>query len=175
MTDAEFSRPVRLDTLGEGERTITLAAEPAERAALARRFTLAALDRLEAEVRMRRDGTTIHLRGTLRAAVTQTCVASGEPLPVTLAEDFNLRFEPTNTEGTDGEEIGLSEADCDTVFYAGSAIDVGEAVAETLLLALDPFPRHPDADAILRAAGVLSEEDAGPFAALKALRDQRPQ
>jgi uncharacterized metal-binding protein YceD (DUF177 family) len=175
MTDAEFSRPVRLDTLGEGERTIALVAEPAERAALARRFTLAALDRLEAEVRMRRTGPTVHLRGTLHAAVTQTCVASGEPLPVTLMEDFNLRFEPANAEGADGEEIGLSEADCDTVFYEGSAIDVGEAVAETLLLALDPFPRHPDADAILRAAGVLSEEDAGPFAALKALRDHRPQ
>jgi len=70
------------------------------------------------------------------------------------------------------EEVELSEADCDVIGYEGGAIDLGEAVAETLALALDPFPRSPDADAALREAGVLSEEDAGPFAALKALKEK---
>jgi len=40
------------------------------------------------------------------------------------------------------------------VFYDGASIDVGEAVAETLLLNLDPYPRAPGAEQALRAAGV---------------------
>ena len=171
MTDNEFARLVRLDTLGEGERTIAITANQEERAALARRFRLVAIDRLEAEVRMARTGKVVRLRGSVTAEVTQSCVASGEPLPTTVSEPFALRFVPAGEAPDDPvEEIGLSEEDCDTLFYEDAAIDIGEAVAETMILALDPFPRHPDADAILRAAGVLKEEDAGPFAALKALR-----
>ena len=39
-----------------------------------------------------------------------------------------------------------------------------------MALALDPYPRAPGAEAVLRAAGVVSEEEAGPFGALAALR-----
>jgi uncharacterized metal-binding protein YceD (DUF177 family) len=64
----------------------------------------------------------------------------------------------------------------DVVFYAGTAIDLGEAVAETMSLSLDPWPRVADAEAVLRDAGVKGEEEAlaqtGPFAALAALKDK---
>ena len=70
------------------------------------------------------------------------------------------------------EEIELDADDCDTIGYDGAAVDLGEAAAETLYLALDPFPRAPDADAKLKAAGVIGEGEAGPFAALKGLRDR---
>ncbi len=50
----EFSRPIELARLARRRRSIEIAAEPAERAALAERFDLLALDRLEAEVRLRR-------------------------------------------------------------------------------------------------------------------------
>jgi hypothetical protein len=62
----------------------------------------------------------------------------------------------------------------DVVFYDQAAIDVGEAVAETLALSLDPWPRSPDAEAILREAGVKreGEEEKGPFAALASLKDK---
>ncbi len=60
------------------------------------------------------------------------------------------------------------------VFYDRAEIDVGEAVAETLALNLDPWPRAPDAEAALRAAGVKreGEEERGPFAALAGLKDK---
>ena len=58
------------------------------------------------------------------------------------------------------------------VFYDASAIDVGEAVAETLLLNLDPYPRAPDAEEALKEAGVKSEEEVGPLGALSGLGDQ---
>lgn len=167
----EFSRPIRIDTIGETPRSIAIAAEAAEREALARRFMLVSIGGLEAEAEVRRDGEIIFVEGRLRAEVAQSCVASGEPLPASIDAPFILRFVPEERLDA-AEEIELSEEDCDTLAYAGGAIDLGEAVAETLALTLDPFPRGPDADAALKAAGVLDESDAGPFAALKGLRDR---
>jgi uncharacterized metal-binding protein YceD (DUF177 family) len=173
MTGAEFSRPVRIDALGEPPRPMTIAAEPGERAALAARFGLVALDRLEAELTLSRTGEEVTARGTLQAAVVQACVASGAPVPATLAAPFDILFRPQVAADAD-EEIELSESEMDVVFYDQAAIDVGEAVAETLALSLDPWPRSPDAEAILREAGVKreGEEEKGPFAALASLKDK---
>jgi uncharacterized metal-binding protein YceD (DUF177 family) len=167
----EFARPIRLDTIGEEPRAIAIEADADERAALARRFDLAALDRLTAELRLRRAGEIVHAEGTVEAAVTQACVATGEPLPSRLAVPLVLRFVPEPLIA-EQEEVELGAEDCDTVGYAGGAVDIGEATAETLYLALDPFPRAPDADETLKAAGLLGEAEAGPFAALKALREK---
>ena len=97
-------------------------------------------------------------------------MVTAAPLPAQVEEDFAILFLPEPGEGAD--EVELSEEECDTVFYTGGAVDLGEAAAETLALALDPFPRSPDAEAALKAAGVLSEEEAGPFGALAALKDK---
>lgn len=166
----EFSRPVPLDSIGESPRTIAVEAKPAERAALARRFGLKALDRLEGEARVLRRAGGIYAEGRLRADVVQACVATDDPLPVKIDEPFTIRFAPAGEPA--GDEIELSAEECDTVFYEGGAIDLGEALAETMALALDPFPRSPNADAALKQAGVLSEGEAGPFGALAGLRDR---
>ena len=52
---------------------------------------------------------------------------------------------------------------------------IGPAVADTLALVLDPYPRGPNADAALRAAGVMNEEQAGPFAVLAKLKGEKPE
>lgn len=166
----EFSRPIRLDTIGGTPRPITIEASEEERAALARRFVLVELGRLEATGTVHRDGETVLVEGRLRAEATQSCVASGEPVGATIDTPFNLRFVPEESELP--EELELRAEDCDTLTYAGGAIDLGEAVAETLAVSLDPYPRSPDAEAALKAAGVVPEDEAGPFAALKALRDK---
>lgn len=164
----EFSRPHRLDTIGAGESRVAIEADAGERAALARRFGLIALDRLAADYTVRRDAAGILARGHLSGAVVQACSVTGDPVPAKIEEDFAIRFLPEGS--AEGDEVELSAEDCDTVFYTGGAIDLGEAAAETLALALDPFPRSPGAEAALREAGVLSEEEAGPFAALAALK-----
>jgi uncharacterized metal-binding protein YceD (DUF177 family) len=172
----EFARPQRLDRIGAGESSISIAADPDERAALAARFGLLAIERLETGYALRRDAAGIRATGHLSAAVIQACVVTGDPVPATVEEDFDLRFVPEPAEGAD--EVELSEDECDTVFFTGGAIDLGEAAAETLALALDPFPRSPAAAEALKKAGVLSEEDveatkqesAGPFGALAALK-----
>lgn len=176
MSDIEFSRPHRLDQIGVGESNVHVEANAEECAALAERFDLQALDSLVADYAIRRDAAGIIARGYIKASVVQSCVATGDPVPAKIDEDFAIRFVP-ETDADPNDEIELEEEDCDTVFYTGGAIDLGEAAAETLALSLDPFPRSPNAEAALKKAGVLSEEEArrlaeesGPFGALAALR-----
>lgn len=166
----EFSRLVRLDSLSAESRKVAIEADERERSALKIRFDLIALDRLEAAAECSRNGDVVDVSGTLSGDVIQSCVASGEPVPVRIEEPFMLRFVPQQVLESAAEEVELSADDCDVIGYSAGMIDLGEAAAETLALALDPFPRSPRADEILRAVGVMSEEDAGPFAALKGLK-----
>jgi uncharacterized metal-binding protein YceD (DUF177 family) len=170
----EFSRPVRIDTLGPAPRRVEIAAEETERAALAERFGLLSIDSLSAEAEVSRSGEAVLARGRLHAAVVQSCVATGEPVPDSIAEEFRVEFRPHPEAGAADEEVELVEAELDVVFYEGGAIDLGEAVAESLSLALNPYPRSLAAEAALREAGVKSEEEAraaaSPFAALKGLK-----
>jgi uncharacterized metal-binding protein YceD (DUF177 family) len=172
----EFSRIWRVDTLGTAPRQVEIAADEAERAALAERFGLVAIDRLEAEAALSRHDETVTAVGTLRAAVTQSCVATDEPVEGQVEAPFRIEFRPQPQGGGPDEEIELGEFELDVVFYDGAAVDLGEAVAETLSLSLDPYPRTPGAQAALREAGVKDEEQAAressPFAALQGLKDK---
>ncbi|GBH28934.1 DUF177 domain-containing protein [Sphingobium xenophagum] len=166
----EFSRPVRLDQIGHISGSTSIVADAAEREALMRRFGLLALDALEADYRISEENGSIFARGRVRASLAQACVATGQPVAETIDTDFLLRFVPDDADVVEGAEMELDAEDCDTIGYTGNSIDMGEAVAETVALAMAPYPRAPDADAILREAGVLQEDQAGPFAALLALK-----
>ncbi|WBO22641.1 YceD family protein [Sphingomonas abietis] len=170
----EFSRPYRIDTIGEEPRGVHIEADAAERAALATRFGLVSIDSLSADATIRRDGTRIRAEGKLSGRAVQSCVATGDPIKARVDEHFSLRFDPEG-EAAD-EELELDAGDLDVLPYEGGAIDLGEAVAQGFSLALDPFPRVADADQRLHAAGVIAEEEAerlraetSPFAALKGL------
>ena len=170
----EFSRTHKADAIARLPAQLQIAAEPEERAALAKRFGLAALDRLEADYGLANEDGAIVARGRVRAALAQPCVATGAPVPETIDSDFVLRFVVESGEAMpEGDELELDAEDCDTIGYDGHVIDMGEAVAETMALAMEPVPRAPDADAYLKEAGVLSEEQASPFAALLGLKDKK--
>jgi uncharacterized metal-binding protein YceD (DUF177 family) len=170
----EFSRLYRLDTLSADPRPVGIEADAAECEALARRFGLVGIRRLAAEAELARRGDVVAASGTLRAEVTQSCVATAEPVEAAIEEPFRVEFRPVPAGGRAEEEVELGEGELDVIFHEGAAVDLGEAVAQTLLLALDPYPRSPAAEAALRDAGVKSEEEAraesSPFAALKALK-----
>ena len=170
MTSVEFARPHRVDTIGDDARTVEIEANADERAALARRFELVAIDRLTGSFTIRRDAAGIVADGRVEAAVTQACTITGDPLPATIDESISLRFVPDVEAGQD--EVELADSNIDVIPYEGDAIDLGEVAAETMALALDPFPRGPNAEAVLSEAGVLNEEQAGPFGALAGLKDK---
>lgn len=166
----EFARPQRVDTIGDDARTIEVDADAQERAALAKRFDLIGIEKLTGKFAIRRDAAGIVAEGRVEAAVTQACSITGDPLSATVDEPVALRFVPEVDAGQD--EVELGDGDIDVIPYDGGTIDLGEVAAETMALALDPFPRGPNAEAALKEAGVLTEEQAGPFSALAALKDK---
>jgi uncharacterized metal-binding protein YceD (DUF177 family) len=163
----DFAHRLTLDRIRDGER-IDLVADDAERRAIAERLDLPSLDRLEAHASLTRDGERVRACGRVAAALEQRCVVTGEAVAAHVDEPFEIDFvpEPSST----ADEIELRPEDCDVVFHDGAAIDLGTAIADTLALSLDPYPRSASAEAALREAGVLSEEEAGPFAMLAQLK-----
>ena len=170
MTGAEFSHIVTLADAGPG-RSVTLEADDKARLAIAKRLGLVELDHVSLTAEVRAVAGGIGLRGEVRAALVQSCAATDLPVPATIAEPFDLKYLRDIQPGDeDAIEVELGAEDIDVLPLEHDRVDLGEVAVQTLSLALDPFPRHPDADRILAEKGVLSEEQAGPFAALAALR-----
>jgi uncharacterized metal-binding protein YceD (DUF177 family) len=130
----EFSRPVRIDQIARHAQGVTIAADASEREALARRFNLLALDRLEADYAMSEENGAIVARGRVRAELAQPCVATGVAVPEKIDTDFLLRFVAESVEAAEGEELEIDSEDCDVIGFDGQMIDMGEAVAETVVL-----------------------------------------
>ncbi len=166
MTETEFSRP--MDIRQVDDRPLHLSATEGERAALARRFAIMSIGRLEADLKLDVAGDTIAARGRLRADIVQSCAVSGDDLAVAIDQPIRFRFVP-ETE-IEEEELELGEEDCDDIPFNGQSFDLGEAVAQSLALAIDPYATGPGAEQARREAGILDESAAGAFAALAALK-----
>jgi uncharacterized metal-binding protein YceD (DUF177 family) len=160
-----FSRLIPLVRLSPEPFRQQIQATADERERLAARFDLVALDRLTATVTLRRQqGEIVLLEADFEAAFAQYCVITLEPVSDTVLGSFSLLYGPAEEAGTEVEP-----GPEDTVFEAltGDAIDIGEAVAQELSLALPEFPRHPDAAVDAAAA---AEPVDSAFAALARLR-----
>ena len=162
---------VDIGRMGDGHRQYN--ATPTECAALAQRFDLVAIKRLEADLALKADGPVMTAQGRMIADIVQACAVSGEDLPVSINAPLSFRFVPEQNHRPD-EELELNEADCDEIAYKGTAFDVGEAVAQSLFLAIDPFAIGPQAEAARKKAGILDESALSPFAALAALKPKAP-
>lgn len=167
MSDS-FAHQLRLDQIRDGMR-LDLVADEQERKAVARRLALPSMERLEAHVTLSRAGEVVRVEGRLVAALEQSCVVTGDPVSAHIDEPFLVQFIPEPS-ADPVEEVELGAADCDTVFHDGSVIDLGMAIADTLALSVDPYPRSAGADAALKEAGVLTQEQASPFAVLAGLK-----
>ena len=168
MTD-DFAHRLPLNQIRDGER-IDLNADEDERKAVADRLELRGLDRLNAHATLERKGEIVRAVGRLKASVRQSCVVTDEPVDAHVDEAFDIHFVPEPRIDSPDEEVELVASDCDVVFHDGAAIDLGSAIADTLALSLDPYPRSAGAKTALKEAGVLSEAEAGPFAALAKLK-----
>jgi uncharacterized metal-binding protein YceD (DUF177 family) len=168
---SDFAHRLAIDQIRDGDR-LDIVADDEERRDVAGRLGLLNLDRFEAHAVLSRDGQKVRANGRLKATLDQNCVATGEAVPAHIDEPFNLVFVPEPKSRSADDEIELGEDDLDTIFHDGSAIDLGSAIADTLALSLDPYPRSAGADAALKEAGVLTEEEASPFAALAALKEK---
>lgn len=151
--------------------TVRIEADPIERAALAARFGVVSVDRLSVQIVLTPDGSAVLAHGTLEAAIVQSCAVSGEDLPATIAEPIALRFIPAGAASNSEEEVEIDPGALDEIeMEPGGRFDLGEAVAQSLGLAIDPFAVGPSAEEARREAGLLDQAASGPFAALAALR-----
>lgn len=133
----EFSRPLevaRIPKLGSHEK---LSADARECSALAKRLKLPALHTLTADLKVKPwRGGGFKVTGELKADLDQESVVSLEAFRSTVVFPIERYF--MNTHPNDDHD---AEADIDPII--NGVIDVGEVVAETLALELDPYPRKP--------------------------------
>lgn len=167
MTAIEFSRPVDGHKLPPAGGAYEIAASTEERAALAKRFDLLRLDRLEARVQVTpMAGGFFRLSATLEAELVQACVVTLEPVPSRIVETFALLYG-----AVDEQKDIILDGDSETVEpIEGGMIDIGEAVAQQLSLALDPFPRASAAEVESAGDAPAPTRLDSPFAALAKLR-----
>lgn len=165
VADREFSREVEIARVPAGGRPFRIAAEPAERSALAARFGIERIDRLVAEGTVTRavSGTSVTVAGRLEAEVVQRCVVTLEPVASRVVAELSRIFVPGAGPST-GEVVVDPLAD-EPEPLEGGTLDLGEIVAEELALALDPYPRAPGAAlAGLEPVGAGEGRASGPGA-----------
>lgn len=182
----EFSRLIAVESLDQSGVALTVEADATERARLAQRFGLVAIDSLTGAVRLAPEegGAVFGLDGNFKADVRQTCVVTLEELPVHVEGSFERRYSAlAETEEAPEEYLGL-DADEPPDPVVDGHIDVGEAIAEEIALSLDPFPRKPGIsfadyssgpDGAAGGSGAEAENPRaaeGPFAALRRLKDR---
>ena len=170
----EFARPRSiaggLPSVGMG---FSVSATSDERDALVLRLDLLALEELSASGVVRRGPRAgiIIVQGELRARVVQRCVVTFEPVEDNLTVPFERYFSLGPL--PDVEEIVVGVEDEEPEPLSGESLDIGELIVEELSLSLEPYPRSPDADAVL--AHLLPKDDdaelgSSPFGKLQALK-----
>jgi uncharacterized metal-binding protein YceD (DUF177 family) len=161
----EFSRLVPLAQLSTRPFRQRIEATAEERERLSRRFDLLSLDRLVAEVELRRQSLeVVLLEAEFAAEFEQCCAVTLEPVRGGVSDRFSLVYGPAPKEE---QEIALTNEEPAFEPLESNSIDIGEAVAQELSLALPIFPRDPEAR-IDQAA--LAEPLEGPFAMLARVR-----
>jgi len=123
-------------------------------------------------------GGRVHVTGHVRARIGQTCVVTLDPIENEIDEPIDLIFAPPEQIPDlsdlvdEAAESGTEIPDPPEPIING-VIDLGRLATDALFLAVDPYPRRPDAvfDPPVETADPMDH----PFAALKALRlDAKP-
>ncbi len=169
----EFSYPVDLAAAVEHRTSISVEASENQRQALARRFGIVAVRALSVDARVaRRPDFGFSVSGTLSAEAVQRCGVTGRPVTQQIEENFDIAaMNPAESRAA----LELDESlDIETI--DGNEVDLGELAAQYLALALDPYPRHPEAgevlDSLQGAADSGAEDRQSPFAILSTLKDK---
>jgi uncharacterized metal-binding protein YceD (DUF177 family) len=159
----EFSRPLdvaRVPKLGSHEK---LSADAKECAALAKRLMVPAIYTASAALKVKSwRGGGLKVTGDVTVDLDQESVVSLEIFRSTLQFAVERYYLATPS----GDDLAADE-DIDEI--VNGAIDLGELVAETLALELDPYPRKPgeefQSDAVEDNQAVLDKPN--PFNVLR--------
>lgn len=177
-----LTRPLAVSDIPPDGRTVIVDATEAERIELARELDIPAVHRLAAEIEVKpwsRHGW--RMTGRVRAAVTQTCVVTLEPLEAEVDEAIDVKFVPEaeaeryrpKPDAAGEVDLGAEPEDPPDVFD-GATLDPGRVAEEHFMLGLDPYPRKPGASFDPVRFGLAGDGPGGgtvsPFAALSKLK-----
>jgi hypothetical protein len=124
-----------------------------------------------------KSGGRYHVAGHVRARIGQTCVVTLDPMESDIDEPIDLIFVPPDQipemaalvdEAQENDrESGEDTPDPPEPIDNG-IIDLGRVATDALYLAVDPYPRKPDA--VFEPLVEAPDPEDHPFAALKALQ-----
>lgn len=170
-----FSFPVKVGHISANAVAIHVEANEAERKALADTWNILGVELLEADLqvaRWKKDG--VKVKGSIKAKVVQACVVTLDPVEALIEEDVESIFVPEGSRlariaANDTGEMVLDPDGPDIPdVFTGDTIDIGEMVSEQVALAIDPYPRKPDATFGERIESTDKDDKRpNPFAALK--------
>jgi uncharacterized metal-binding protein YceD (DUF177 family) len=123
-------------------------------------------------------GGRYHVAGHVRARIGQTCIVSLDPIENDIDEPIDLTFAPPEQIPQLSDLVeAAAESDAEIPDppepIENGVIDLGRLATDALFLAIDPYPRKPDA--VFEPPVVPDDPEDHPFAALKALKvDAKP-
>ncbi len=120
-------------------------------------------------------GGRFQVTGHVRARIGQNCVVTLDPIENDIDEPIDLIFAPPEqipvlADLVDEAADGDSEIPDPPEPIESGLIDLGRLATDALFLAIDPYPRKPDA--VFEPLVVAPDPEDHPFAALKALKAQ---
>lgn len=122
-------------------------------------------------------GGRYHVAGRVRARVGQTCVVTLDPMETEIDEPIDLIFAPPDQipqmadlvdEAQENDRSSDAEIPDPPEPIENGIIDLGRLATDALYLAVDPYPRKPDA--VFEPLVEAPDPEDHPFAALKALK-----
>jgi uncharacterized metal-binding protein YceD (DUF177 family) len=118
-------------------------------------------------------GGRFHVTGHVRARIGQTCVVTLDPIENEIDEPIDLVFAPPEqipdlSELVDEATESVKEIPDPPEPIIRGVIDLGRLATDALFLAVDPYPRRPDA--VFEPPVEATDPNDHPFAALKALQ-----
>lgn len=129
----------------QGRMVVEIDANEQEKAELAKRCDILAVDRLTVKLTLQssKGSELVKIQGKLDAAIQQACSVTLAPVAEVIQESFSevhttseeALAAPEETDGNEDQPIELIEND---------RLDIQELVAQWLVLSMDPFPRCED-------------------------------
>ena len=166
---APWSVNVRMSEVPDSGLVRQLQAGASELEGVRRELDLLALERLEAEVRLKPWFDGVEVSAAWSASFAQSCSVSLERLDQRLSGDFLVHVVPNGSLHAPTDEQ-LADIDLDAVdppdVSEDGTVDIAALVVEHVALEIDPFPRKEGAE-FSQPEG---NPELSPFAVLQRLR-----
>ena len=157
----------------------TLKATDSQLKDLETRFSVVSIEAIEASVKVyTREGPGIMVEGSVKAQLVQSCITTLKDVPETIDTPLTLLLVDSETANRmDEDESFMANEEPEYDALEGDTVDIGEIVAQTVAISLNPYPRAEGATLSSGKNKNISVnepelEKKNPFAILQKLKDE---